>query len=61
MVRNVIIHLPKDHLQQMKIFANRHLHTIEATRLMLLVEPGLDIGNPFSGTLALARSRKWLF
>ncbi|KAJ8734483.1 hypothetical protein PYW08_013733 [Mythimna loreyi] len=43
MVRNVIVNLPKDHLKQMKIFAIRHLHTTEASRLMLLIEPGLDI------------------
>ncbi|CAH1643752.1 unnamed protein product [Spodoptera littoralis] len=43
MVRNIVIHLPKDHLKQMKIFATRHIHTSEASRIVLLIEPGLDI------------------
>ncbi|CAH0699363.1 unnamed protein product [Spodoptera exigua] len=43
MVRNIIIYLPKDHIKQMKIFANRHIHTSEASRMILLVEPGLNI------------------
>ncbi|KAH9640585.1 hypothetical protein HF086_000529 [Spodoptera exigua] len=53
MVRNIIIYLPKDHIKQMKIFANRHIHTSEASRMILLVEPGLNIGRYFSLSLML--------
>nr|XP_049698604.1 adenylate kinase 8-like [Helicoverpa armigera] len=43
MVRDIIIHLPKDHLKQMKIFATRHMHTSEASRIIMLIEPGLEL------------------
>ncbi|CAK1548042.1 unnamed protein product [Leptosia nina] len=44
MVRDLVIHLPRDHLKHMKVFVGRHLHiTRDVDKVMLLVSPKLQI------------------
>ncbi|XP_045507566.1 adenylate kinase 8 [Colias croceus] len=44
MVRDLVIHLPKDHLKHMKVFVGRHLHsTKDVDRVIFLVSPELKI------------------
>ncbi|CAH0600854.1 unnamed protein product [Chrysodeixis includens] len=43
MTRDLIVHLPKDHLKHMKIFLSKHMHATEAPRMLLLIAPDLTI------------------